>query len=166
MSVLPLFGVAPVTKRPAPPGTILRRHNVLGDDVEEWHTPYMTGGSAKIEWRQVSMRLTHTQRRRIMRLARTKERIVDQNDLHVVAIFLKGVLSGWFAVRHGWLRGGTWLFLGLAIAGLVGQVVVAESLLTAMLPIPFFLAAAVWNECLYGRWSRTAQVNRVDVGRT
>jgi hypothetical protein len=56
--------------------------------------------------------------------------------------FLKGVLSGWFAVRHGWLRGGTWLFLGLAIAGLVDRIVVSESLLTAMLPIPFLLAAA------------------------
>ena len=71
--------------------------------------------------------------------ARSKERIVDPNDLHVVAIFLKGVLTGWFADRHGWLRGGTWLFLGLAIAGLVGRVVVGESLLTAMLPIPFFV---------------------------
>jgi hypothetical protein len=55
----------------------------------------MTGGSAKSEWRQVSMRLTHAQRRRIMRLARSKERIVDPNHLHVVAIFIKGVLSGW-----------------------------------------------------------------------
>jgi hypothetical protein len=100
-----------------------------------------------------------------MRLARSKERIVDPNDLHVVAICLKGVLSGWFAVRHGWLRGGTWLYLGLAITGLVGRVVVGESLLTAMLPIPFLLAAAVWNEWLSGRWSRTAQVNRVDVSR-
>jgi hypothetical protein len=65
----------------------------------------------------------------------------------------------------GGFAGGTWLYLGLAITGLVGRVVVVESLLTAMLPIPFLLAAAIWNEWLYGRWSRTAQVNRVDVGR-
>ena len=160
-----MFGVAPVTKRPPHPGPSCDIRNVSGDGVEEWHTLYMTGGSAKIEWRQVSMHLTHTQRRRIMRLARSKERIVDPNELHVVAIFLNGVLSGWFAVRHGWLRGGTWLFLGLAIAGLVGRVVVGEYLLIAMLPIPFFLVAAVWNEWVYGRWYRTAQVNRVDVGR-
>ena len=157
--------VGSVTKRLPHRGPFFDVRNASGHGVEEWHTPYMTGGSAKSEWRQVSMRLTHTQRRRIMRLARSRERIVDPNDLHVVAIFLKGVLTGWFADRHGWLRGGTWLFLGLAIAGLVGRVVEDESLLTAMLPIPFLLAAAVWNEWLYGRWSRTAQVNRVDVGR-
>jgi len=125
----------------------------------------MTRGSAKREWRQVSMRLTHAQRRRI-RLARSKEQIADPNDLHVVAIPLRGVLSGWFAVRRGWLRGGTWVFLGLGIAGLVGRVVTGETLLTAILPIPFLGAVAAWNEWLYGRWSRTAQVNRVEVGRS
>jgi hypothetical protein len=99
-----------------------------------------------------------------MRLARSKERIGDPNDLHVVAIFLKSVLSGWFAIRHGWLRGGTWLFLGVGIAGLIGRVVAGETLLTAILPIPFLGTAAVCNEWLYERWSRTAQVNRVELG--
>jgi hypothetical protein len=99
--------------------------------------------------------------------ARQKQRADrDPNDLHVVAIFLRGVLSGWFAVKRGWLRGGTWVFLGLGIAGLVGRVVAGETLLAAILPIPFLGAAAVWNEWLYGRWSRTAQVNRVEVGRS
>jgi hypothetical protein len=125
----------------------------------------MTRGSAKRDWRQVSMRLTHAQRRRITRLARSKEPIADPNDLHVVAIFLRGVLSGWFAVKLGWLRGGTWVFLGLGIAGLVGRVIAGETLLTATLPIPFWGAAAVCNEWRYGRWSHTAQVNSVQVGR-
>jgi hypothetical protein len=82
---------------------------------------YMAGGSAKREWQPVSMRLTHAQRRRITRLARGTEPIADPNDLHVVAIFLRGVLSGRFAVKRGWLRGGTWVFLGLGIAGLLGR---------------------------------------------
>jgi hypothetical protein len=110
------------------------------------------------------MRLTHAQRRRITRLARSKEPIADPNDLSVVAIFLRGVLSGWFAVKRGWLRGGTWVFLGIGIAGLIGRVVARETLLTAILPIPFLGTAAVCNEWLYRRWSRTAQVNRVEVG--
>ena len=83
------------------------------------------------------MRLTHAQRRRITRLARSKEPITDPNDLRVVAIFLRGVLSGWFAVKRGRLRGGTWVFLGIGIAGLIGRVVARETLLTAILPIPF-----------------------------
>jgi hypothetical protein len=126
---------------------------------------YMAGESAKREWQRVSMRLTHAQRRRITRLARSTEPIADPNDLHVVAIFLRGVLSGRFAVKRGWLRGGTWVFLGLGIAGLLGRVVAGETLLTAILPISLLGAAAVWNEWLYGRWARTAHVNRVEVGR-
>jgi hypothetical protein len=124
----------------------------------------MTRGSAKREWRQVAMRLTHAQRRRITRLARSKEPITDPNDLRVVAIFLRGVLSGWFAVKRGRLRGGTWVFLGVGIAGLIGRVVAGETLLTAILPIPFLGTAAACNEWLYERWPRTAQANRVEVG--
>jgi hypothetical protein len=77
---------------------------------------------------------------------------------------LRGVLSGWFAAKRGRPRGGTWVFLGVGIAGLIGRVVAGETLLTAILPIPFLGTAAACNEWLYERWSRTAQVNRVELG--
>jgi hypothetical protein len=94
-----------VTKRLPHRGPSCDVRNVSGDGVEEWHTPYMTGGSAKSEWRQVSMRLTRTQRRRIMRLARSKERIVDPNDLHLVAILRASFPAGSQSGRVGFAVG-------------------------------------------------------------